>query len=853
MRRVWLLIGWVSLLMALAPAQLNKGNTPSDVKSLQQRFDRALQLARQGKYEQAATLLRQILKEQPNLAPVHLNLGLVYRMQGQLDKATHHLRRAVELEPRNPTPLVELTRLALDRNRLEEASGYLRMLRDRFPNHPERFLLAGSLAMLKSDWKQAYAEFSQAVRVRPNDFRIHYNLGIAAYQMGRKEEARQHLQRTVQLKPDYTTAWKALGMVYEALKQPREAVRAYSEALQREPDDLPTRLKRAQLFQQIEEWENALADYQHLAKIYPKNPDAHLGAGLILMRLQRYAEAKSYLGRALQLHHAGEPIYWAILTEIAYCELHLKEYGKAREHFAEVLKYNPRNGRAYEGQFRVLQAQEAEQEILPLLRRWAENLPDDPYPRLQLALIYERNQENTLAESEYKSLLQQFPHRPELRREYARFLSRSGRLEEAIQQYDLLLQQFPDEVGALLGKARLLERRQQYQEALQLYLKVLEKEPMNTPAALGAAAMYRQLGAIDEAGKLYRQQALQPEPSELAIANAVEMYQQAKRVNDAVAFLRDCIRMHDYRYLNRLASVLIENGRGEEAVQEYQQAIQTLENKAPTGTEQIKTLEALYQELGLIYRQLNRPQDALNAFQKAHRLNPLRTWTLYQMANLQQQLGEKEAAWRTLVQALQTNPDDISLYPFIERLASELKRETDYRALLERLAQQDTPGQEAAKAYVEQLRRAGQQEEALRWLERRLQARPNDVPLLRLQLSLLEELGRKKETLPLYARLAQLAPDDTALLRSWAIRADEYGTTLDALRAYEALFRAFPDDVSAGLKIVTLYEQLGNHERAQQLLRQLSENFPNNEEIQRRLNASPRKEADKDASLKSNP
>ncbi len=842
MKRVMLVCGGLSLLLIVALAQTGQGDTSAKLKALQQRFDRAIQLARQGKYEQAASLLRQILKEQPNLAPAHLNLGLVYRMMGQAEKAGHHLRRAAMLDLRDPTPLVELARLALEQRQLKDLEGYLRMLRDRFPNHPELPLLTGSLASLKSDWKQAYAEFSRALKTRPNDFRLHYNLGVAAYQMGRKEEARQHLLKTVQLKPDYTTAWKSLGMVYEALQQPREAVHAYTQALQREPDDLPTRLKRAQLLQQLNQIEEALADYQHLAKVYPRNPDALLGAGLLLMRLQRYADAHIYLGRALQLFNTTEPLYWTILTEIAHCELNLKQYGKAREHFAEVLKYNPRNARAYEGQFRVLQAQqEEEQEILPFLRRWAENLPDDPTPRLHIARIYERNRNHTLAESEYKSLLEKFPDNTELRREYARFLSRLGRREEALQQYDLILQKIPDELGALMGKARLLEQ-QQPREALQLYLKVLEKEPLNTPAALGAAAMYRQLGQIDEAGKLYQQQALQPTPSELAIASAIEMYVQAKRVDDAIAFLRDCIHTHGYRYLNRLASLLIQHNRGDEAVQEYLHAIRTLQQKlnqskqeASAAEDLHKTLEALHQELGLIYRQLNRPQDALQSFQQAHQLNPMRTWNLQQIAELQQQLGDKGAAWQTLVQALQTNPDDISLYPPLERLASEMGRESDYRAVIEQLAQKDTQGQEAAKAYVEWLRRHGQASDALRWLETRRRQRPNDVPLLRLQLLLLEELGCKKEALPLYARLFQLVPDDTALLRTWTIRADEFGTTLDAVQAYEALFRTFPDDVSAGLKLVTLYEQLGNRERAQKLLRQLSENFPNNEEVKRRL------------------
>jgi tetratricopeptide (TPR) repeat protein len=835
MKRVMLFFGGLSLLLMVALAQ-------TGLKALQQRFDQAIQLARQGKYEQAAHLLRQILKEQPNLAPAHLNLGLVYRMLGQAEKAGHHLRRAAMLDPRDPTPLVELARLSLERRQLKEVEGYLRMLRERFPDHPELPLLAGSLASLKSDWKQAYAEFARALKTRPNDFRLHYNLGVAAYQMGRKEEARQHFLKSVQLKPDYTTAWKSLGMVYESLQQPREAVHAYTQVLQREPDDLPTRLKRAQLFQQLNQMEDALADYQYLTKVYPRNADALLGAGLILVRLQRYADALLYLGRALQLFNTTEPLYWTILTEMAHCELNLKQYGKAREHFAEVLKYNPRNARAYEGQFRVLQAQqEEEQEILPFLRRWAENLPDDPTPRLHIARIYERNRNETLAESEYKSLLEKFHDNAELRREYARFLSRLGRREEALQQYDWLLQKTPDEIGALMGKARLLEQ-QQPREALQLYLKVLEKEPLNTPAALGAAAMYRRLGQNDEAGKLYQQQALQPTPSELAISSAIEMYVQANRVDDAIAFLRDCIHTHGYRYLNRLASLLIQQNRGDEAVQEYLHAIRSLQpspnqpERNPQATQDSrKTLEALYQELGLIYRQLNRPQEALQTFQQAYQLNPTRTWTLLQIAELQQQLGDKEAAWQTLVQALQTNPDDISLYPPLERLTAELQRESDYRAIIERLAQKDTQGQEAAKAYVEWLRRHGQSMEALRWLEARRRQRPNDVPLLRLHLNLLEEMGRKKEALPLYARLFQLAPDDAALLRTWVIRADEFGTTLDAVQAYEALFRTFPDDVSAGLKLVTLYEQLGNRERAQKLLQQLSENFPNNEEVKRRL------------------
>jgi predicted Zn-dependent protease len=239
MRRLWLwMLAW-GLMLGFVWAQ----NTLTP--DLQKQFDRAVQLARAGKLKEAEPILRSILHKRPQFVPAHINLGLVYRLQNQYDKAAYHFRTAAKLNPKDPLPLLELTRMALDRGKLDDAEGYLRTLRQRHPNHPEVAVLSGSLAMLRGQWKEAQAEFQKAFRTRPNDFRIVYNLGVIAYQLENFPEAQRYMERTVQLKPDYTTAWKSLGMVYEALNRPADAIRAYTEALKREPDDLPTRLKRA--------------------------------------------------------------------------------------------------------------------------------------------------------------------------------------------------------------------------------------------------------------------------------------------------------------------------------------------------------------------------------------------------------------------------------------------------------------------------------------------------------------------------------------------------------------------------------------------------------------------------------
>jgi tetratricopeptide (TPR) repeat protein len=793
-------------------------------KALQERFERATRLAAQGKLREAEPLFREIVQKQPHFAPAHLNLGLVYRLLNQNDKALTHLRRAATLNPKDPKPLVELARLCLDINRLDDAQGYLRMLRDRFPKEPELPVLEGALASLRGEWGVAQQKFQQALKTRPNDFRIHYNLGIAAYQLQRYDAAEQHFRRTTELKPDYTTGWKSLGMTYEARGLPEHAIRAYSESLKREPDDLPTRLKRAYLYQRGGNLDAALKDFQHIAKLYPRNSDAHIGAGLILMRQERYQEALVHLGAALSLLPPSDPLYLEVLTEIGHCNLNLKRYGKAREQFAQVLKLMPKNARAYEGQLQVLLAQEQETEILPFLRNWASNLPDDPRPILQIARIYERNRNPNLADEEYRRLLQKFPQQTEFVREYAQFLSRQGREDEAAALYDQLLTQSPNEAFALLGKARLAEKKGDHAQALAHYQRVLEQHPDHEIALLGAAAMYRKLEQLEPAIEIYRRLTLAETPNPLAFSSLLDLYRQANRTDDLLAYLKAMAQRHGARFLPFLASEMIQAGKGEEAVALFQEMLQREPNNAQ-----------LHRLLGIVYETLQRLEDALQAYERARHLEPNDSWTLYHIAQIQIRQGRKEAAWETLTGALRANPDDISLYPLLEQLAGELRRADAYRAMLQALAERDTPGEEPLKAYVALLQREGKTEDALALVSRRLRAKPDDTALLNLQLGLLSALGRHQQMLGVYAQLARLNPNDISLLRNWVMHAEQYGSTVEVILALQALYRATPDDISTGLKLARYLEMAGQRFRAIELVRLMQENFPTNQDIRNEL------------------
>jgi len=68
----------------------------------------------------------------------------------------------------------------------------------------------GSLYLRKDDLDKAVPEFREAVRLRPQFARAHYNLGLVFQKQNRKEDAAREFQRVLALDPQFRPAREAL-------------------------------------------------------------------------------------------------------------------------------------------------------------------------------------------------------------------------------------------------------------------------------------------------------------------------------------------------------------------------------------------------------------------------------------------------------------------------------------------------------------------------------------------------------------------------------------------------------------------------------------------------------------------
>lgn len=67
-----------------------------------QKYNVAEKLKDEGKLDEAALMLNEILAEDPSHVLTHLTLGRIYTVQGKYDQAITHSQQACQLEPKEP-------------------------------------------------------------------------------------------------------------------------------------------------------------------------------------------------------------------------------------------------------------------------------------------------------------------------------------------------------------------------------------------------------------------------------------------------------------------------------------------------------------------------------------------------------------------------------------------------------------------------------------------------------------------------------------------------------------------------------------------------------------------------------
>jgi len=211
------------------------------VKSQPSMFDVWVQLGhalmRAGRHREAIDALRRSVDLDPGATDSLLAIAVAHLRLGELGEAQEHARLALEREPARAREI--LARVALARGDAQEAMAEARRAQEADATIPLPAYIEGALRHRWGDYAGAIpplekaAQQAAAKRLSIRD--LYFTLGDSLAQVGRYADAEAAFQAEIRAFPENSHARASLALLYQAQGRPADATRTVNELLEATP------------------------------------------------------------------------------------------------------------------------------------------------------------------------------------------------------------------------------------------------------------------------------------------------------------------------------------------------------------------------------------------------------------------------------------------------------------------------------------------------------------------------------------------------------------------------------------------------------------------------------------------
>ena len=293
-------------------------------------FSAGLALAAAGQYAKAEEWFSQTLEMTPANFDVLYNLGLAASHSGHQDRAYNVLQTALQLRPDDVDVLYNLGAIDFSLNRNESALTWLARAAKLGPDRSDiQYLLAqtaselgyypdsalaweryvklvpkddtarrerGFTTMLAGHRAEGLADLQWYLVRHPGDATAHYEIAIAHASSG-PDAARQHLNTAIALRPDFTAAYYARGVLLFGENQPESALADFLSAARRSPGNSAILDQLGRTYLALDRGAEAVAVLRKAVELNPNELRTLMHLGRALAETGQTEEARQVLAR----------------------------------------------------------------------------------------------------------------------------------------------------------------------------------------------------------------------------------------------------------------------------------------------------------------------------------------------------------------------------------------------------------------------------------------------------------------------------------------------------------------------------------------------------------------------------
>jgi tetratricopeptide (TPR) repeat protein len=158
----------------------------------------------------------------------------------------------------------------------------------------------GQVYLEKRDYAKAIRQLNLAAQSQPNDGQTYQALLDCYDRMGDKRGAIEQLLRWRDLARRDLKLYEDLGNRYQAMGEPGQAERAYTSLVEVLPAEAESHRRLAEIRQRQNRWDDAIAQWQEVARLGATEPTGLLGLAQALIHEHRVEQAAETLAKLKQ-------------------------------------------------------------------------------------------------------------------------------------------------------------------------------------------------------------------------------------------------------------------------------------------------------------------------------------------------------------------------------------------------------------------------------------------------------------------------------------------------------------------------------------------------------------------------
>lgn len=264
--------------LLVAQAHVIRGNLRDDDKAARAAdYDKAVELAPRDKdvrrtrglfnllsdkFDEARADLAVAIEEDPDDVSLHEALGMAFMMENKLDEARAAFDKAIEIDPDAPGALLQRARVLALKGEQPKAIADLDKAIELDPDDAIPLVLRARIHQQAGNTDQAQADLESVLRRRPDHPAALELRGLIAAERNDYPAAIRDFRKLVAQHGDDALLVGQLGMLYLAAKQPREAIRRFTRALELDDKQFLSRRGRSDASISIGDHKAALADLE---------------------------------------------------------------------------------------------------------------------------------------------------------------------------------------------------------------------------------------------------------------------------------------------------------------------------------------------------------------------------------------------------------------------------------------------------------------------------------------------------------------------------------------------------------------------------------------------------------------